>query len=63
MKKGPWSVEEDVALLKYVQKDNGQRKWSEISKNFNGRTENAIKNRYTLIVDKLKKQPRLKNKA
>ena len=52
LKKGPWSKDEDILLLSNVLKNNGQKRWSEIVKDFNGRTENALKNRYTLIIEK-----------
>jgi hypothetical protein len=55
LKKGPWKPEEDIQLLKCIKQNKGSKKWSEIVKYFDGRTENALKNRYTLIIDKQKK--------
>lgn len=62
LKKGPWQLYEDVKLLKFIKDNKGLKKWSEIAKHFEGRTENALKNRYTLIIDKQKRLPRNKNK-
>ena len=42
----PWTEDEDVLLLQKVH-EMGKR-WSDMSKFFNGRTANAIKNRYHL---------------
>jgi hypothetical protein len=61
LKKGPWKVSEDILLLKSIQSNNGCKKWSEIVKQFDGRTENALKNRYTLIIEKQKKLNRQKS--
>ena len=36
--------------LKFIKDNKGLKKCSEIAKNFEGRTENALKNRYTLII-------------
>jgi hypothetical protein len=63
LKKGPWQLYEDVRLLKFIQTNNGLKKWSEISKYFEGRTENALKNRYTLIVEKQRKLSKNKHKT
>ena len=52
LKKGPWEKEEDVLLLRAVQELKGVKKWAEIVKMFNGRTENALKNRFNLIIEK-----------
>ena len=62
LKKGPWQLYEDVKLLKFIKDNKGMKKWSEIARHFEGRTENALKNRYTLIIDKQKRQPRNKSK-
>jgi hypothetical protein len=43
---------EDVQLLTLIKNNNGNKKWSEIVFYFEGRTENALKNRYTLLLDK-----------
>ena len=52
LKKGPWSKAEDALLLKAVKDLNGMKKWAEIVKLFDGRTENALKNRFNLIIEK-----------
>ena len=49
---GPWSKQEDKKLLQWVYEKKGEKKWSEIRKNFSGRTENAMKNRYNLLIEK-----------
>ena len=41
--------------MKCIKQNGGSKKWSEIVKYFDGRTENALKNRYTLIIDKQKR--------
>ncbi len=61
LKKGPWKPEEDIQLLKCIKQNKGSKKWSEIVKYFDGRTENALKNRYTLIIDKQKKHNKHKS--
>jgi hypothetical protein len=48
--KGPWSPQEDRRLLEYVLELEGAKKWSEISKFMAGRTENALKNRFNLLL-------------
>jgi hypothetical protein len=55
LKKGPWTIDEDILLLTLIRGNNGDKKWSEIVFSFEGRTENALKNRYTLLIDKQKK--------
>ena len=52
IRKGPWDTEEDIKLLEYVFKNDGRRKWADMAKIFRGRTENALKNRYSLILQK-----------
>lgn len=52
LKKGPWSLREDLILLEEIRKRKGEKKWTELVKHFDGRTENAIKNRYNLIIQK-----------
>lgn len=41
---GPWSAEEDHALMEFVRLNGG--KWSLIAKHMPGRTENSVKTRY-----------------
>jgi hypothetical protein len=41
--------------LRIVLDSNCQKKWSLIKAEFEGRTENALKNRYNLLLDKQKK--------
>jgi hypothetical protein len=48
-------LEEDIQLLTMVKNNNLEKKWSEIVDFFEGRTENALKNRFTLIIEKQKK--------
>lgn len=55
LKKGPWLAEEDIQLLSLIKSNNGEKKWSEIVFSFDGRTENALKNRYTLLIEKQRK--------
>ena len=50
LKKGLWKPEEDLELLSQFIKLG--KKWAEISKVLNGRTENAIKNRFNLLMEK-----------
>ena len=50
VKKGDWTVEEDALIVVCVNELG--TKWSEISKRFVGRTDNAIKNRYNSEVRK-----------
>jgi myb proto-oncogene protein len=52
LKKGPWSKDEDLLLLNCIKKNNGLKRWAEMISLFNGRTENALKNRFTLIIEK-----------
>ena len=52
LKKGPWSKNEDLLLLNCVKDNHGSKKWAEMIGLFNGRTENALKNRFTLIMEK-----------
>lgn len=48
--RGTWSKEEDYELLKLA-KEKG-KKWSEIARLLNGRTENSVKNRYHALFRK-----------
>jgi hypothetical protein len=50
IKKGPWSSEEDIKLLESVLELNCMKKWSEVAKDIKGRTENAVKNRFSLLL-------------
>ena len=50
LKKGLWRPEEDLELLN--QFICYGKKWADISKVLNGRTENAIKNRFNLLMEK-----------
>uniref|UniRef100_A0A1D1YW43 Myb-related protein B n=1 Tax=Anthurium amnicola TaxID=1678845 RepID=A0A1D1YW43_9ARAE len=53
-KKGGWSPEEDMILCE-AQKIFGNR-WTEIAKVVSGRTDNAVKNRFTTLCKKRAKQ-------
>ena len=46
--KGEWTYEEDLKLL--VKHKELGRKWSAISKEIKGRTENAVKNRWNTLI-------------
>ncbi|XP_042052887.1 transcription factor MYB124-like isoform X1 [Salvia splendens] len=56
-KKGGWSPEEDVLLCE-AQKIFGNR-WTEIAKVVSGRTDNAVKNRFTTLCKKRAKHEAL----
>ncbi|KAK4720411.1 hypothetical protein R3W88_010644 [Solanum pinnatisectum] len=58
-KKGGWSPEEDM-LLCAAQKIFGNR-WTEIAKVVSGRTDNAVKNRFTTICKKKAKHEAVAN--
>ncbi|KAL2546857.1 myb domain protein 88 [Forsythia ovata] len=62
-KKGGWSPEEDLLLCE-AQKIFGNR-WTEIAKVVSGRTDNAVKNRFTTLCKKRAKHEALakENKA
>lgn len=53
--KGPWEPQEDRRLLEYVLELEGAKKWSEIAKFMAGRTENALKNRFNLLLGSQRK--------
>ena len=61
LRKGPWDVEEDIKLMEYVKRNNGKKKWADMAKVFKGRTENALKNRYALILEKDRNRDRYKD--
>ena len=46
--RGEWSLEEDLYILEAII-ENG-KKWAKISKTLEGRTENAVKNRFITLV-------------
>lgn len=50
--KGEWTYEEDLVLL-MKNKEIG-RKWSVIAKEFKGRTENSVKNRWNTLIKSCK---------
>ncbi|KAL6547137.1 SANT SWI3, ADA2, N-CoR and TFIIIB'' DNA-binding domain protein [Orobanche minor] len=56
-KKGGWSSEEDMLLCE-AQKIFGNR-WTEIAKVVSGRTDNAVKNRFTTLCKKREKRAAL----
>lgn len=56
-KKGGWSPEEDMLLCE-AQKIFGNR-WTEIAKVVSGRTDNAVKNRFTTLCKKRAKHEAL----
>lgn len=54
VKKGIWTEEEDLALLKYFTEKG--KKWAEIAKRLGGRTENNVKNRWISLMRKYKSE-------
>jgi len=50
VRRGTWSKKEDLELLRLAREIG--KKWSEIARLLNGRTENAVKNRYHAIFRK-----------
>lgn len=62
IKKGPWTKEEDLMLLSHIIENSGEKKWCRLVKILEGRTENAIKNRFQLVFAKLKKKKENKSK-
>ncbi|CAG9327378.1 unnamed protein product [Blepharisma stoltei] len=50
LKKGGWTADEDMYILKRQQEIGS--KWSQISKELQGRTENSVKNRWKSIIRK-----------
>ena len=51
--KGKWTSQEDLIILE-KQKEIGN-KWSDISRDLKGRTENSVKNRWNALIKKAKK--------
>lgn len=49
-------------LLSHIIENSGEKKWCRLVKILEGRTENAIKNRFQLIFAKLKKKKENKSK-
>lgn len=52
IKKGLWEKTEDIRLIELILKEEGDRKWSKLVPKFGGRTENALKNRFHLLMEK-----------
>lgn len=51
IKKDEWTIEEDLKLIQYLNKFG--KNWKFLEKNFEGRTQNQIKNRYFGRLKKL----------
>ena len=51
--KGEWTYDEDLLLLQKYQELG--RRWSIIAKDFKGRTENSVKNRWNTLIKSCKK--------
>ena len=49
-------------LLSHIIENSGEKKWCRLVKILEGRTENAIKNRFQLVFAKLKKKKEKKSK-
>lgn len=62
LKKGPWDETEDQLLMSLVHRFEGEKKWALFVKEFGGRTENALKNRYYLLLEREKKKSPMKTK-
>ena len=54
--KRKWTIEEDIAIVKLHRK-HGNR-WCEIAKGVEGRTDNAVKNRYNSNLKKRLNEPK-----
>lgn len=52
-----------MKLFRYIKNNKGSKKWSEIARCFEGRTENALKNRFTLLIEKQRKSCRNRYKT
>jgi hypothetical protein len=50
LKRGHWADQEDLLIIQWYQKLG--KKWFEISKKMTQRTENAIKNRFNLLLNR-----------
>jgi len=50
IRKGHWTEEEDIKLLKLHLLEG--KRWQKIASMMNGRTENSVKNRINIIMDK-----------
>ena len=59
--KGEWTYEEDLALL--IQHQEFGKKWSKISKELVGRTENSVKNRLNTLMKSVKQTVESDNQA
>ncbi len=52
--KNPWTEDEDLVLLMKQQKKG--KKWAEIAKEMEGRTENQVKNRFNALIKKIREE-------
>ena len=48
-----WEPIEDYILIKFLNKHNGEKKWALLAYQLKSRNENALKNRYSAIIDKM----------
>ena len=59
-----WLPIEDYRLFKIIKEQEGHKKWTSLAYYFKNRNENAIKNRYQLILHKImKKKTKNRNKS
>jgi hypothetical protein len=63
IKKGAWTRSEDLALLANIVENEGEKKWCRLVKVLEGRTENAIKNRFQLLSSKLRGKKMAKDQS